>query len=963
MNPMMRLTLADIMNGSVRHVLPDCTLGEAARQMSEARISSILVMENTRPLGIITEWDMVKLLSRQVAKDTPVARIMSSPVLTASPEMDFASAYTLVLEHHVRHLVVIDTAGDVIGLASETDFRRHLGMGMLRQLDDLTSVMDKELPVLTGEDTLAHALSCMLRDHSSYVLIAADNRPSGILTERDITALLVCTLQGQEDTILLRDVMHAPVQTISHRTPVFVAANLMQEGYFRHMVVVDADGEIMGMLSLHNLMERVTPYLIQDRAWQQQHQMEANLRLSEQRLHMAIEASGIGFWELDLPQRNLRYSDTLLDVLGLGAGETPANLKEWMTCCHPDDRARVTVDYMLALDADNPVIDTECRLACKEGAWLWMQIRGRIVQRDATGRPELAVGTALNITARKQVEEALRESEQRLRAIFETEPECVKILDGRGRLLEINPAGLAMLEADSIAEAKQKSLLNYVLADYHHEFGVLFQRVMRGESGTLVFEIEGLKGTRRWLETHVVPMWDTKGKVTRLLGVTRDITERRRAEENIHYMANFDQLTGLPNRAQLEARAKYALSLAQRNQGLLGVIFLDLDRFKDINDTLGHSVGDALLIEAAKRMKSVVREEDTVSRLGGDEFVLLLPGVDSRGAAQVAQKLLDAIAQTYRIEPYDLNVTASMGIALYPDDGDDLETLSKNADAAMYRAKQAGRHDYRFYTAEMQARSGRNLQLVNALRHALAGNQLQLVYQPQLSMKDGHIIGAEALLRWYHPELGQVSPAEFIPVAEDSGLILPIGEWVLRTAATQVKRWMDEGCAPLVMAVNLSAVQFRHVDLPELVSRILDETGLPPEYLELELTEGVAMHDPQGAIAVMNDLHERGIRLSIDDFGTGYSSLSYLKKFKVYKLKIDQSFVRDISTDPEDKAIVSAIISMAQRLGMQTIAEGVETAGQLAFLREQGCDEVQGYFYSKPLPVDQFEVFSRNHTA
>jgi diguanylate cyclase (GGDEF)-like protein len=427
-------------------------------------------------------------------------------------------------------------------------------------------------------------------------------------------------------------------------------------------------------------------------------------------------------------------------------------------------------------------------------------------------------------------------------------------------------------------------------------------------------------------------------------------------------MANYDQLTGLPNRAQLEARAKYALSLAQRNHGLLGVIFLDLDRFKDINDTLGHSIGDALLVEAAKRMKTVVREEDTVSRLGGDEFILLLPGVDARGAALVAQKMLDTIAQPYLIEPYDLNVTASMGIALYPEDGSDLETLSKNADAAMYRAKQAGRNDFRFYTAEMQARSGRNLQLVNALRHALAANQLQLVYQPQLSMSDGRIIGAEALLRWYHPELGQVSPAEFIPVAEDSGLILPIGEWVLRTAALQVKRWMDEGSAPLIMAVNLSAVQFRHVDLPELVSRILDETGLPPEYLELELTEGVAMHDPQGAIAVMNDLHDRGIRLSIDDFGTGYSSLSYLKKFKVYKLKIDQSFVRDISTDPEDKAIVSAIISMAQRLGMQTIAEGVETAGQLSFLREQGCDEVQGYYYSKPLPVEQFEVFSKKHT-
>lgn len=956
MNQISSLTLADIMNCAVRHVLPACTLGEAARQMAEAHISSLLVMTGANPLGIVTEWDMVKWLSTKVDRVTPVEALMSAPVLTAPPGLDFASAYALVLEHHVRHLVVIDEVGDVIGMVSETDFRRHLGMGMLRQLDDLKAVMEKELPILNADDTLAKALACMLRDHSSYVLIAEHNRPTGILTERDITALLVSMQEGQAETLLLREVMHAPVLTVAHSTPVFVAASLMQEGHIRHMAVVDADGSLMGMLSLHNLMERITPLLLQDQAWHQQQQLESCKQLAEQRLHMAIDASGIGFWELNVACSSLYYSDSLRALLGVEI--IPDSLDAWMECCHPDDRERVLACCQVAIKTDSPAIDCECRILCQDGQWAWMQIRGRVVQRDGVG-PALAVGTALDISARKRIDEALRESEQQLRAIFETEPECVKILDDRGHLLEMNPAGLAMLEADTLEAAKCQSLLEYVLAEYRPYFGELFGRVMGGESGTLVFEIQGLKGTRRWLETHAVPMRDEKGMVTRLLGVTRDITERRRAEENIRYLANYDQLTGLPNRAQLEARASYALSLAQRNKSLLGVIFLDLDHFKDINDTLGHSVGDALLMEAAKRMQSVVREGDTVSRLGGDEFILLLPGVDSRGAAHVAQKLLDAIAQAYQIDPYDLNVTASLGIALYPEDGLDLETLSKNADAAMYRAKQAGRHDYRFFTAEMQARSGRNLQLVNALRHAISAGQLHLCYQPQLSISDGRLIGAEALLRWTHPELGNVSPAEFIPVAEDSGLILPIGEWVLRSAVQQVKAWMDSGFSPLVMAVNLSAVQFRHVDLPNLVTRILDETGLPPEYLELELTEGVAMHDPHGAITVMNDLHERGIRLSIDDFGTGYSSLSYLKKFKVYKLKIDQSFVRDISTDPDDKAIVSAIISMAQRLGMQTIAEGVETAGQLAFLREQGCDEVQGYFYSKPLLAAQFESFAK----
>ncbi len=561
---------------------------------------------------------------------------------------------------------------------------------------------------------------------------------------------------------------------------------------------------------------------------------------------------------------------------------------------------------------------------------------------------------------RKRAEEELRISEQQLRTIIETEPECVKIVGKTGKLLEMNPAGLAMLEVDSIEQARQHSLLDFILPEHHDSFIGLHKQVMNGKDAILEFEIIGSQGTRRWLETHAAPLRDAKGEIVSLLGVTRDITERKRAKDRIQYLANFDALTGLPNRTQLDDRLKYALGLAKRSGGHLAIMFVDIDRFKDINDTLGHSIGDAFLVEVAKRLQSVLREEDTVSRLGGDEFILMLPGNDAKGAAQVAQKLLEVIAEPCQIAQYDLTVTASIGIALYPDDGVDLETLSKNADTAMYRAKQEGRADYRFFTAEMQARAARNLQLINALRHALARDQFQLHYQPQVSMRDGRIIGAEALLRWQHPELGDVSPAEFIPVAEDSGLILSIGEWVLRTAVKQLKHWIDSGLLPMVIAVNLSAVQFRHPSLLDLVSHIFIEAQLLPEYLELELTEGVAMHDPQGAIAVMNKLHERGIRMSIDDFGTGYSSLNYLKKFKVYKLKIDQSFVRDINSDQEDRAIVSAIISMAKSLGLQTIAEGVETAEQLAFLREQGCDEAQGYYYSKPLSAPQFEAFVMN---
>jgi len=436
--------------------------------------------------------------------------------------------------------------------------------------------------------------------------------------------------------------------------------------------------------------------------------------------------------------------------------------------------------------------------------------------------------------------------------------------------------------------------------------------------------------------------------------LSRDVTQNKLAEEKIRQMAHFDALTGLPNRSLLADRCHSALGTAQRNSKSVAMMFLDLDHFKNVNDSLGHRVGDDLLKLLAERLIATVREQDTVSRLGGDEFVLVLPDTDASGAAHVAEKLLRAAREPFDIESRELTVTPSIGIAMYPNDGRDFDELLRCADAAMYDAKQRGRSQFRFFTAEMQARSERTLVLENALRRALERGQLHLHYQPLVSVETGAITGAEALLRWNHPELGAVSPAEFIPLAESSGLILPIGEWVLRTATQQLVAWLGTGIAPITMAVNLSTAQFRQLDLPQLVGAILDEVKLPAHLLELELTEGAAMIDPIAAISTMDKLNKLGVHMAIDDFGTGYSSLSYFKKFKVSKVKIDQSFVRDITVDPDDRAIVSAIISMARSLGINTIAEGVETREQLDYLQAQGCNEVQGYYFSRPVAPDTF---------
>ena len=437
----------------------------------------------------------------------------------------------------------------------------------------------------------------------------------------------------------------------------------------------------------------------------------------------------------------------------------------------------------------------------------------------------------------------------------------------------------------------------------------------------------------------------------------REISDRRADQERIYWLAHYDALTGLPNRALLAERARSAICLAQEGGTPLAVIFLDLDHFKQVNDSLGHRVGDALLMEVAQRLRATVRDNDTVSRLGGDEFILLLPGANAHGAARVAGKLQEALRQPYQIDHHELTMAPSMGIALFPQDGADFDTLTQSADVAMYRAKLDGRNTFRFFTPEMQAQSMRALQLENALRRALEREQLHLHYQPQVSLSTGSVHSVEALLRWLHPQLGGISPAEFIPIAEDNGQILQIGEWVLRTALAQLKAWRCSGFPGLTMAVNLSAIQFRQPQLPELISRMLAEFGLPPNALELELTEGVAVDDPHTAVATMDQLHALGVRMSMDDFGTGYSSLSQLKRFQIFKLKIDQSFVRDLGNDPNDRAIVSANIRMAHALGMRTTAEGVETEDQLAFLRAQGCDEAQGYYFSPPLPTAGMQTY------
>jgi diguanylate cyclase (GGDEF)-like protein/PAS domain S-box-containing protein len=464
----------------------------------------------------------------------------------------------------------------------------------------------------------------------------------------------------------------------------------------------------------------------------------------------------------------------------------------------------------------------------------------------------------------------------------------------------------------------------------------------------------------KWLAITVV--LGERDIVANYIAIFADITERKEAEGKIQYLAHFDSLTGLPNRALLQDRLKQALAAASRHKKQLSLLFLDLDHFKNINDSLGHDVGDLLLQAVAERLQGCVREGDTVSRLGGDEFVVVLLDIQkSDNAAYVAQKIVDELAVPFSLGEHVLYVTSSIGISLFPEDGRNSDILIRNADSAMYSAKTGGRNDYRFFTQDMNEQALARLALEIDLRQALALGEFRLHYQPQISSETGKVIGMEALIRWQHPVRGMVSPASFIPLAEELGLIVSIGDWVLREACRQNRAWQVQGLPPVPIAVNLSALQFLQQNLPDKIHAILEETGLEPRYLELELTESTFMQDAEQTITMLQTLKAMGLQLAIDDFGTGYSSLSYLKRFPIDKLKIDQSFVRHLASDPDDAAIARTIINMGHSLRLEVIAEGVETAEQLVFLETEGCDHIQGYYFSKPLAADEFSVFCCNN--
>jgi diguanylate cyclase (GGDEF)-like protein/PAS domain S-box-containing protein len=580
------------------------------------------------------------------------------------------------------------------------------------------------------------------------------------------------------------------------------------------------------------------------------------------------------------------------------------------------------------------------------------------VVRDARHQITNYFSIFSDITERKRAEAAHLESEERFRGAFETAVIGMALVGLDGQWLKVNQSLCHLLGYP------EQELCSLAFDDLTHpddiEAGHMnVRQLLEGDIPYFRMEKRYLhkKGHTVWTILSVSLVRDIEGNPVHFVAQIIDITERKEDETRNRYLAEHDLLTGLPSRAMLLDRLGQAIAAAKRNKTQLAILFIDLDRFKNINDSMGHSVGDKLLQEVARHLNQNVRSVDTVSRQGGDEFVILLTEIGGvEQAAHVADNIMKAISSPFRFNGYEFNITSSIGISIYPTDGEDIDTLIKNADVAMYHAKESGRNRYQFFSREMNTRILERMTLENSLRKAIDHGEFVLQYQPETEIVSGRMVGVEALIRWQHPDSGLLPPAHFIPMAEECGLIVPIGEWVLRTACRQAKAWQNQGF-PLLVSVNLSVAQFRHKNLLQSVVNALQEADLAPQFLELEITEGILIDDADNTLETLRAIRKLGVKLAIDDFGTGYSSLSYLKRFSVDKLKIDQSFVRDLAFDPEDATIISAIIAMAKNLDLKVIAEGVETIEQFLFLEAHGCDEYQGFYTSQALSPKDFAEF------
>jgi diguanylate cyclase (GGDEF)-like protein/PAS domain S-box-containing protein len=941
------------------------TLSQALTSMAEHKISSVIIVdEQEMPIGIFTEHDALRVVSENIDINTTLNNLMSKNPFCIEESVHLHDAYIIMEEKEYRHLVVVDEAKRFVGIVTEGDFLRHMGFEELSKVKVVADVISKMPLLVPFQTSITETASLMKDSKSDYAVLVDAREPVGVVTERDIAHFCVNMQESQDNSAL--SLAHKNFKIVKKDLSLYDATALMPQHSVHQLIIVDENQEFIGSLNRHDILHAVhgsyfdfLVQLIDTKNEKIQGLEEIRKELSYEK--NLIQSNKLKYQKLfeAIPDGAVLIDTQTLKAVEFNAaahnqlGYTAEEFAELTIADYEKSMIYAEIIQTMRITLQNGFGSFETLHCRKDGKILDMFIN--VIAVKISGIDYL-MGIYRDISEQKAKEKELQKKDENLNIAQALAHVGSWNFDIQKNILQWSDETYRIFGLELGSMMTYDILLEYIYPEDVEKITQAWNEAMLTKKYDIEHRIN-VNGEIKWVHEFAKFELDDAGELVYALGTVQEITQRKLYEQRLETLANYDSLTGLANRSLLVSHLHKSIQHAKRVKHQIALLMFDLDRFKDINDSYGHSAGDELLQLVAQRFSARLREGDIISRLGGDEFALVLQNIaHPEDAGRLAQEMITCLSMDYKLSGgVSVHIGSSVGIVLFPDNAEDASTLMQYADAALYKSKAEGRGTYRYYTDELTQLSRKRLECETQLRHAIANNEFEVYYQPQVHITSGRIVGAEALIRWNHPTRGIVSPVEFIPIAEDTGLISEIGEWVLNDTCRQGKIWLDLGHR-LTLAVNLSAHQVRYTDVLLIVEKALKKSGYDPKRLELELTESVLMQREEETIEMLHSLRAKGIRLAIDDFGTGYSSLSYLKRFPIDVLKIDKSFVDDIPYEADDMAIVIAIIAMGQALGFQVLAEGVEHIEQLEFLKEKGCTMYQGYFKSKPVPAREFEL-------
>jgi diguanylate cyclase (GGDEF)-like protein/PAS domain S-box-containing protein len=1089
---MKQATLESILSHKMTALKIADTIARALEMMTDHAISSVVITDSeNRPIGIFTEHDALKVVAGAMETSVELGEVMTLNPFCVVQTMQMHDAYALMEEKHFRHLIVVDEEERFVGVVTEGDFLRHIGLEHLTKFKTVAEAMSESPLIVELKTTLVEAAALMNERKSDYAIVLNGATPIGVITERDIAHR--CARDSHVSEEQVENLVHTDILIIGKEIALHHAASLMEEHGVHQLIVVDAHGNLSGILRRHDVLHAVHGAYFEYLIRVIDEKSAAIERISERKRELRSEKEELEKSALKFQKLFEAIPDgvVLLDTVTMKAVEFNRAVHEHLEYS-AEEFAQLSIRDYNAVESllevrrrieaislnGHDAFETIHRTKSGKLMDVWVS-----VVAIELGAHSYMIAVYRDVSENKMREKLLQERQQILavqtnflKSLFDSIPDLIWLKDIDGTYITCNPMferffgaiesdivgktdfdfvdaelaqffrnnDLAAIKAGGsrsndeylkfsdgsyegyfetiktpiwdvegnafgvlgiardISERKRKDdeimqvqalshigtwewnvtkdefigskesyrmfgmpegktvSLEEVLLRVIPEDRLWFEQEMMRASleGTIqskVIRTVDVNNAIRWVQADGSFIYKKDGKADKAVGILQDITERKLHEKQLETLANYDPLTGLANRSLLQSHLQNSIFQAKRHKTQIALVMFDLDRFKDINDSYGHSAGDELLQQVAQRFSTRLRDGDIISRLGGDEFAVIIDNLARpEDAGRLAEEMIATLESGYKLSSgVSIHIGASAGIVLCPDHGESASELMQHADAALYKAKSEGRGRYRYYTDELTDSARHRIECETRLRYAIKNEEFEVYYQPQVHIQTGRIVGAEALIRWNDPIRGIVSPLEFIPIAEETGLIGEIGEWVLNETCRQGKIWFDQGHR-LTLAVNLSAHQVRHQNIPEMVENALKKSGYPANRLELELTESALMQREEETVEMLHNLRAHGIRLAIDDFGTGYSSLSYLKRFPIDVLKIDKSFVDDIPFDKDDMAIVTAIIAMAHALGFQVLAEGTERIEQIEFLKEKGCTMYQGYFKSQPVPAEEF---------